>query len=76
MKIRVIWGALILSGLVMAVPATSSLAQSGGHGMSAPKESVAAGKATRHARPHRAKHRYWRHRGGRHPHFGSRRVGH
>ena len=78
MKIRVIWGALILSGLAMAAPATPSLAQPGSHGVSAAKESVAHApkRTTRHTRANPRKHRYWRHRGGSHPHYGSRRIRH
>jgi hypothetical protein len=79
MKIRTVWCALMLGGLmIVAAPATPSLAQHGHPGVSASKHSAAPAskKATRHARPHRTKHRYWRHRGGSHPHYGSRRIRH
>ena len=77
MKARVIWSALILSGVILAAPVTPSLAQSGS-GVSAAKESVAhlSKRTTHHTRAHPRKHRYWRHRGGRHPHYGSRRIRH
>jgi hypothetical protein len=75
--IRAVCGALILSGLVaVAAPSSLSFAQSNDPGVSAPKDAgtSAPERATlnKQVTPH--KHRYWRHRGGRHPHFGSRRV--
>jgi hypothetical protein len=36
--------------------------------------SDAASKKGSNIRASPRKHRYWRHRGGRHPHFGSRRL--
>lgn len=74
MKIRTVWCALVLGGLVIMVPATPSLAQSSGDHGTAPKEAVPAGSTTRNTNTNPTKHRHWRHRGGRHPHFGSRRV--
>lgn len=77
MSIRTIWGALILGGL-MAVSAspTPSLAQSTDTGVLAPKDTgVSAPKnVAPNTNTNPTKHRYWRHRGGKHPHFGSRRV--
>ena len=68
MNIKLISGALIVSALVaVAAPSNQSLAQSNDVGLSATKNMTA------NANVH--KHRYWRHRGGRHPHYGSRRVG-
>jgi len=67
MDIKVIRGALIIGALLaVALPSTRSTAQTNDVGASAPKTVV----------PHATtkKHRYWRHRGGRHPHYGSRRV--
>jgi hypothetical protein len=76
MNIRAVCAVLILGGLsaAAALP-TPSLAQSTETGVSAPKESgVAAPKsATPNTNTNPTKHRYWRHRGGKHPHFGSRR---
>jgi hypothetical protein len=67
MKIRFVYGALVIGALwAIAVPANPSLAQSSNPVVSAPQ-----GTATS-VTPW--KHRYWRHRGGRHPHYGSRRV--
>ncbi len=67
MNVRAIWGALIIGASVaIAAPGTPSLAQSNNPSVSAP------GSAMARATPW--KHRYWRHRGGRHPHYGSRRV--
>lgn len=68
--------ALIMSGwITIATPATPSLAQSTDTGLHAEKTGVSASKK---AAPNRnmnpTKHRHWRHQGGRHPHFGSRRV--
>jgi hypothetical protein len=68
MNIRTVCGALILGGLVVvAAPPSPSLAQNDA-GASAPK------RTTPNTNTNPTKHRYWRHRGGKHPHFGSRRV--
>jgi hypothetical protein len=75
--IRAVCGALILSGLVaVAVPSSLSFAQPNDPGVSAPKDAAASApeRATTNKRVTPHKHRYWRHRGGKHPHFGSRRV--
>ena len=67
MNIRLIPGALIISGLIaVATPSNLSLAQSNDIGLSTSKKTTA--KVSSH------KHRYWRHRGGKHPHYGSRRI--
>jgi hypothetical protein len=75
MKLRTVCSALIIGGLVTAFHATPSLAQSGGPAVPAPKE---AAKPAPNAKPNRntnpTKHRHWRHRGGSHPHYGSRRI--
>ena len=69
MNIRLVFGALFV-GVVAAIAAPPSLcaAQSTDQGAAAPKSAA----PNTNMNPH--KHRYWRHRGGRHPHFGSRRV--
>ena len=77
MNIRTVCGALILGGLVaMIAPATSSLAQSNDKSLSAPKDTGASApsRTTPNTNTNPTKHRHWRHRGGMHPHYGSRRV--
>ena len=77
MNIPAVCGALILGGLVaVAAPATPSLAQSTDAGASAPRDagSAAPNSITPNTNTNPSKHRYWRHRGGKHPHYGSRRV--
>lgn len=72
MNIPTVCGALILGGLVaMIAPTTVSLAQSNDKAVPAPKET---GASTPNTNTNPTKHRYWRHRGGVHPHYGSRRV--
>jgi hypothetical protein len=67
MNMRLVAGALVTAGLIaVAVPSKPNLAQSKDPGLSA-SNSVAANALPR-------KHRYWRHQGGRHPHYGSRRI--
>jgi len=66
MNIRLIPGVLIISGLIaVTTPSNPSLSQSNDVGLSTSNNTT--------ANVH--KHRYWRHRGGRHPHYGSRRTG-
>lgn len=77
MNIRTLCGVMVMGGLmVVAAPSSVSLAQSNDAGASAGKDGGAS--APRSAAPSNVmtptKHRYWRHRGGRHPHYGSRRV--
>jgi len=77
MKIHTVSCALVLGGLLaVASPAPLAVAQSKDGGVTAAKEPAAA--AAKDAAPNTntnpAKHRYWRHRGGKHPHYGSRRV--
>jgi hypothetical protein len=69
MNIRGVVGMLIV-GVVAAIaaPSSPSLAQSTDQGAAAPKSAA----PNTNMNPH--KHRYWRHRGGTHPHYGSRRV--
>jgi hypothetical protein len=77
MNISTICLTLIFGGLAATVaPATVSLAQSSGKDMSAPKEIGAStpNNAPPNTNTNPAKHRHWRHRGGVHPHYGSRRV--
>jgi hypothetical protein len=76
MNIRVVRGVLILGLIAVTAPSTQSLAQSDDKGVATPKATGAAapGAATPSTNTNPAKHRYWRHRGGKHPHYGSRRV--
>jgi hypothetical protein len=70
MKTRPAFAALILGVVTgIAVPSSQSLAQSADQGTAASKSA----KPNTNMTPQ--KHRAWRHQGGRHPHFGSRRVG-
>jgi hypothetical protein len=76
MIIRTVCGALILGGLAMvAAPPRPSLAQTD-TGVSVPKDAGASApeRTTPNTNANPTKHRYWRHRGGKHPHYGSRRV--
>jgi hypothetical protein len=76
MTLRNICAILGLGGLMLAtVFPVASLAQSGDKAPAAAKEATpAAGSATPNTNTNPTKHRYWRHRGGSHPHYGSRRV--
>jgi hypothetical protein len=69
--------ALILGALVVGTaPSTLCQAQPKDGGVTAPKQQGAAvpNDATPNTNTNPTKHRYWRHRGGKHPHYGSRRV--
>jgi hypothetical protein len=67
MTMRIIPWALVISGIIAIVaPSGPSWAKSNDVGLSTSKN------ITANAGPN--KHRYWRHRGGRHPHYGSRRI--
>jgi hypothetical protein len=78
MNIKILCGALILGASMIAAP-TPSPGQSDKN-VAAQKDSGApatqstAKQATPNTNTNPTKHRYWRHRGGKHPHFGSRRV--
>jgi hypothetical protein len=81
MTIYTTCGALILAGLLAGTASpTLSLAQTTDKAAAAAKDAGAAAsksatkRATANARATPTKHRYWRHRGGQHPHYGSRRV--
>jgi len=77
MNIPTVCGAFVLGGLVaMIAPTTVSLAQSNDKGVSAPKDAGASApnSSTPNTNTNPTKHRYWRHRGGTHPHYGSGRV--
>ena len=77
MNISTVCSALVIGGLVaMTAPSTLSLAQSNNKGVSAPKETgtSAPNSATPNTNTNPTKLRHWRHRGGKHPHYGSRRV--
>ena len=71
MKISTICWALVLGGLVATIaPSTVSQAQSNDKGVSAKQTGASApNSAAPNTNP--TKHRYWRHRGGKHPHYGS-----
>jgi hypothetical protein len=77
MNLRTAYGALIVAGF-MATAASSipCLAQPNTPAASAPKDlgESALNSAAPKASMRPTKHRYWRHRGGKHPHYGSRRV--
>ena len=66
MYTRLVCGALIAGALAAIAPPRPSVAQSNDQSVSA-RENAAPRTTPR-------KHRYWRHLGGRHPHYGSRRV--
>ena len=70
MNIRLMCSALIIGALTaVSLPLNPSAAQqSNDQKASAPKS------ATPNTNMTPQKHRAWRHHGGRHPHFGSRRV--
>jgi hypothetical protein len=77
MKIRNVCGAMFLGGLIAAAVPASSLAQTTDQGATAPKRAAPpapSAATTPNTNTNPTKHRYWRHRGGRHPHYGSRRV--
>ena len=66
---------VLILGLTAAIaPSSLSLAQSETKGVAAPKDTGAAAPSTPNTNTNPTKHRYWRHRGGVHPHYGSRRV--
>jgi hypothetical protein len=69
MNIRLVCSALMIGALTaVAAPQNQSVAQSNDQKAAAPKS------ATPNTNMTPRKHRDWRHQGGRHPHFGSRRV--
>lgn len=78
MYVRTICCALILGGSMAAMHPISSLAQSSGMGTSATQQPtpppVTSTSTTPNTNTNPTKHRHWRHRGGVHPHYGSRRV--
>jgi hypothetical protein len=77
MNIPTVCSVLILGGLAaMIAPTTVSPAQSNDKGVSAAKDIGASSpnSSMPNTNTNPTKHRYWRHRGGAHPHFGSRRV--
>lgn len=75
MKVRTACGALILAGSIAAAQPTLSQTRSTDPNVSAPKPAVTTpSTATPNTNMNPTKHRHWRHRGGSHPHYGSRRV--
>lgn len=70
MNIRILYFALILGGFLgISAPSAASLAQADQPGLSAPTANKVLA-----LQKNSNKHRYWRHRGGKHPHYGSRRA--
>lgn len=77
MKIGTVCGAIFFGGLIAAALPASSPAQTTDQGAAGAKQAAspaASGRATPNTNTNPTKHRYWRHRGGQHPHYGSRRV--
>ena len=77
MNIRTARWALVLGGLLaVAASAPLAVAQSKDGSAAAAKDPAtsAAKDAAPNTNSNPTKHRYWRHRGGKHPHYGSRRV--
>ncbi|SFH68963.1 hypothetical protein [Bradyrhizobium sp. Gha] len=76
MGTRAIFGALILGGLVALSASPILSAQPTDNGTSTPKDAGASTRkdATPNTNTAPTKHRDWRHRGGTHPHYGSRRI--
>jgi len=77
MNIPTVYGVLVLIGSIAVIaPTRVSQAQSSDKAVSAPKDAggSAATGATPNTNMNPTKHHYWRHRGGRHPHYGGRRV--
>lgn len=74
MKVRTVCGTLILAGIIAAAQAPSSRAQTTDPAAVAPKQVTTPAPSAPNMNTNPTKHRHWRHRGGRHPHYGSRRV--
>jgi hypothetical protein len=68
MNIRIVVGTLIVGALLALAPSNRCLAETKDTNVSSPQNPA---PSTHRASP---KHRYWRFRGGKHPHYGSRRV--
>ena len=66
MSIKVV-GALMIGALL-------TLAACPSRGLAQAHQIVAAASTSASPNVGSTKHRYWRHRGGKHPHYGSRRV--
>lgn len=75
MNRRSICSALILGGLMVTLaPLSSPLAQLSDKNVVAPKDAGAAPAKAKTNTTTPTKQPRWRHRGGKHPHFGSRPV--
>jgi len=77
MNIPIVCAALMPGGLVAMIASTTTVsqAQSNDKGASAKDTSASgSGSATLNTNTNATKHRYCRHRGGTHPHYGSRCV--
>lgn len=75
MNVRTVCGALILAGSIAAMQPPLSHAQSTDPSASAPKPAATTpGAVAPNTNTNPTKHRHWRHRGGSHPHYGSRRI--
>jgi hypothetical protein len=75
MNVRTVCRALILIGSISAAQPSFSQAQPTAPAATVPQAAAtASGAAKPNTNTNPTKHRYWRHRGGSHPHYGSRRV--
>jgi hypothetical protein len=77
MNVRAVYGALALAASVATAQLTLARAETTAPATSAPKPAAATpgtGAGTPNTNINPTKHRYWRHRGGSHPHYGSRRI--
>lgn len=78
MKMCTSYRILFLTAVVAAaVPSSSSPAQPKDSAVAGPKQTGAAllDDVRPNTNTNPFKHRHWRHRGGKHPHYGSRRIG-
>jgi hypothetical protein len=66
MSMKVIGALIVGASLALTAPPGRSLAQA--------NEITLAASTSASKNVGSTKHRYWRHRGGTHPHYGSRRV--
>ena len=77
MNARTVCDVLVLAASIAILQPTISDAQSIAPATIAPKPAAATpatGAGSQKTNTNPTKHRYWRHRGGSHPHYGSRRV--
>lgn len=74
MNVKSVLSTMVLGGLIVTALPIFSQAQSTDRDISARKQATAHASSSATPSSHRTKHRYWRHRGGKHPHYGSRRI--